>query len=441
MYYNGRNNRVQKNIALILGFCVGYIHHSELSPLDSLTQIVLGAATGEAVAGKKIGNRAMLWGAVGGTIPDLDVLANLFTDEITALAFHRGFMHSLLFAALAPWFLGWLTHRFYESGVYRKKGYKIGAMLVWVLFYLLAAVAINAIPIMLDKGLSPTMLAITLLPLVYIGWRLYTRYYKNSLAIVNMPYSTWVLLFFVSIVTHPILDCFTGYGTQIFAPFSDVRIEWGTIFVADPLYTVPFALCLYSASTMKKENPKRAWVNWAGILISSAYLAFTVYHKLEVNKVFEKSLQAQSVDYQRFTSGPTPLNNVVWSCMAETDSSYYFGMWGFNDGSELAEKFIPIPKNHDLLGPVPSDDPTLQVLQWFSNGYYNVVERPDGKLQFNDLRFGLMGDTLRNHQSYVFPFLINIENGRLEATHIREIDDKESRKVMQKLWKRIWGDL
>ena len=41
--------------------------------MDSLTQIVLGAAVGEAVLGKKVGNRAMLWGAVAGTIPDLDV--------------------------------------------------------------------------------------------------------------------------------------------------------------------------------------------------------------------------------------------------------------------------------------------------------------------------------------------------------------------------------
>ena len=77
--------------------------------MDSLTQIVLGAACGEAVAGKKIGNRAMLWGAVGGTIPDLDVFASLFTDEITSTSFHRGFMHSFLFAVLAPWVLAWLA--------------------------------------------------------------------------------------------------------------------------------------------------------------------------------------------------------------------------------------------------------------------------------------------------------------------------------------------
>ena len=58
--------------------------------MDSITQIVLGAACGEAVLGKKIGNRALLFGAIGGTIPDLDVFVGkwLFNNEIDAMAFH-----------------------------------------------------------------------------------------------------------------------------------------------------------------------------------------------------------------------------------------------------------------------------------------------------------------------------------------------------------------
>ena len=48
--------------------------------MDSLTQITLGAAVGEIVLGRKIGNRALFWGAVGGTIPDLDVFAAFFVS-------------------------------------------------------------------------------------------------------------------------------------------------------------------------------------------------------------------------------------------------------------------------------------------------------------------------------------------------------------------------
>ena len=68
--------------------------------MDSLTQIVLGASVGEAVLGRKVGNKALLYGAIAGTIPDLDVFASYFTDTVTALSMHRGFTHSILFALL-----------------------------------------------------------------------------------------------------------------------------------------------------------------------------------------------------------------------------------------------------------------------------------------------------------------------------------------------------
>lgn len=69
--------------------------------MDSLTQIALGASVGEAVLGKKIGNKAPLYGALAGTLPDLDVLFTGFMDYSSALLFHRGISHSLLFALLA----------------------------------------------------------------------------------------------------------------------------------------------------------------------------------------------------------------------------------------------------------------------------------------------------------------------------------------------------
>ncbi|WP_028891133.1 metal-dependent hydrolase [Tenacibaculum sp. 47A_GOM-205m] len=76
--------------------------------MDSLTQIVLGAAVGEAVLGKKVGNKAMLYGAIAGTIPDLDVYVGKLFDTVTALEIHRGFTHSVFFAIIFGWIFGWL---------------------------------------------------------------------------------------------------------------------------------------------------------------------------------------------------------------------------------------------------------------------------------------------------------------------------------------------
>ena len=63
--------------------------------MDSLTQIVLGAAVAEAVAGHKLGNKAALWGAIGGTLPDLDVFFTGLFHPIDALLVHRGFQYLL----------------------------------------------------------------------------------------------------------------------------------------------------------------------------------------------------------------------------------------------------------------------------------------------------------------------------------------------------------
>ena len=79
--------------------------------MDSLTQIVLGASVGEAVLGKKVGNKAILWGAIAGTIPDLDVILRSFTDEISATQMHRGFSHSIVFAVLIAPLLGWIARK------------------------------------------------------------------------------------------------------------------------------------------------------------------------------------------------------------------------------------------------------------------------------------------------------------------------------------------
>lgn len=83
--------------------------------MDSLTQIVLGASVGEAVCGRKIGNKAMLWGAIAGTIPDLDILFNPWLDMVQQLSFHRSFSHSFLFAFVMSPVLGWLLHRIYRN--------------------------------------------------------------------------------------------------------------------------------------------------------------------------------------------------------------------------------------------------------------------------------------------------------------------------------------
>lgn len=69
--------------------------------MDTLTHLTLGACLGEAFAGKQLGRRAMLWGALAHSLPDADVISSFWLSAPSALLAHRGLSHSLLFALLA----------------------------------------------------------------------------------------------------------------------------------------------------------------------------------------------------------------------------------------------------------------------------------------------------------------------------------------------------
>ena len=339
--------------------------------MDSITQIVLGAACGEAVLGKKIGNRAILFGAIGGTIPDMDVFVGklFFKNQIDAMAFHRGFMHSFLFAILAAVGFGMLVFWIYNRG---------------------------------------------------------KRYGMTTK-------KDWIWLFFASIFTHPILDSFTAYGTQLFAPFSDYRVAFNNIAVADPFYTLPFLIALIIMIWFKRTSTKRRLLLKIGLGVSSLYMLFTLVNKYHVHGVYKKSLELQQIDYVRFQTQPTILNNILWYGIAETTDAYYVGFYSILDTEAAVGKWNKLPKNHELIQGMPKD---LKTLAWFSCGYYNLnkTNTPDTFL-FKDLRYPLMDENDPN--SSIFKFTISKINDRWEAAPFYSSDINEG--DIDAFWTRIKG--
>ena len=321
--------------------------------MDSLTQIVLGAACGEAVLGKKIGNKALLFGAIGGTIPDLDVFIGrlFYANEIQIMAFHRGFMHSFLFAILGCFVFGWITFNLYNS---RKR----------------------------------------------IG---------------TTTQNDWVQLFFWSIFTHPILDSFTPYGTQLFTPFSDYRVAFNTIAVADPAYTVPFLLCMIILMFFNRKRSRRTWWLKAGIVVSSVYMGFTVMNKIYMDSVFKKSFEKEGIAFYRYSTQPTILNNMLWYGVAESDDQYYVSYYSLFDSKNYTSQILPIPKTHHILD---MSDPNLRLLPWFSNGYYNLKKgKNKEEFIYTDLRYPMLNP--KDPNSSVFNFTIYDNNGAWDILPFR----------------------
>lgn len=404
--------------------------------MDSLTQIVLGAAVGELALGKKIGNRALIWGGIGGTIPDLDVLANTFMDPIDALAFHRGITHSILFSVVAPVLLGWLVHKSYDRKIHKTWPYKI--VIALLNFIILVSIIWGINFIFRDEGrIRWWLLLITAGLGIYLVWRLYKYYLVKDLEEPKVSFREWYILFFLAFFTHFVLDCFTAFGTQIFYPFSDYRVAFNNIAIVDPLYTVPFLLCIVIASFYKRGTRKRALFTWLGIGISSLYMLFTIYNKVRVDKVFDHALQNRQLEVSRCRCSPTILNNILWSCVADGPDNFYIGQYSLFDSDPNLHHLNVITKNdsiHNALFPLRD----YQTLLWFSDNYLAAFPT-DSVLILSDVRYGGMSDTIRGPEDLIFNFKVKEVNGALEFSDSREPPRGKMSEQFGKFIKRIRG--
>tara|TARA_B110000046_G_scaffold186024_1_gene231540 strand:+ start:45223 stop:46236 length:1014 start_codon:yes stop_codon:yes gene_type:complete len=335
--------------------------------LDSLTQIVLGGAVGEAVLGKKVGNKAILWGAIGGTIPDLDTIPGLFLDTVSRLEIHRGFSHSIVFAILISPLLGFLI-----SKIYRKKG--------------------------------------------------------------EASWWGWTQLMFWGIFTHPLLDIFTTWGTQLLWPM-EWRIAIQSVFVIDPLYTLPFLICLVVVLFLKRNSSKRRKWNRVGLAISSFYLLITVGVKLYVDEVFKNALKGANYQFSRFDSRPTPLNAILWTSNIEFKDHFLITYYSLFDAHEKLE-FFKFQKNEALLYPY-RNDPQIEKLIQLTKGFYTIEKTTNG-IAMNDLRFGLTEGFDNGKGDFVFTYLIAKQKGELKVEQKKQ-NFKSMDSALNGLWNRIIG--
>lgn len=382
--------------------------------MDSLSQIVLGAAVGEVMLGKKIGNRAMLWGGIAGTIPDLDVLSSPFLTPLQGLVFHRGISHSLFFAVTFSFIISYFVKKYYDSNLYSRKDIRILASVLSTFFLLSFFLGIIYIFYFLDSTSWKTILFGTIF--TALAATIITRMWKNygltdEVMNIKVSFSEWYWFFFWTIFTHPILDCFTVFGTQLWAPFSDQRVAWDNVAVADPFYTFPFGILLMAASFYNRSSIVRKYLSYAAILYSLFYMAWTFYNKSMVNEVLESTLKEENISYKRYMTNPYILNNFLWGATVETDSFYYNGSYSFFDKIKKF-KLNKIEKNHEWLGERLNNDYTIDRLKWFSNNYFSIMKRKEGKLQFNDMRYGMYThlNNIHDENSFIFKFVLEKNN-------------------------------
>ncbi|HET9482555.1 MAG TPA: metal-dependent hydrolase [Xanthomonadales bacterium] len=204
----------------------------------------------------------------------------------------------------------------------------------------------------------------------------------------------WLAALELSLVTHPLLDCFTVYGTQLFWPLPHDPIMWSTIFIIDPAYTIWLVLGV-AAAWFGRESRRARNALVMGLAISSAYLGWTLVAKSTLEAALAGEIARKGWTGQvEVLTVPTPFNSVLWRILVRKENEYGESFFSFLSGEQRTSTTVYV--SHDyLLRPIRTA-PAVERLAWFTHGFYSVARRGDA-IVMTDLRMGIEPD-------YVFRF-------------------------------------
>ena len=331
--------------------------------MDSVSQLALGAAVGVAVMGRRTSLRkAAAWGAVLGTLPDLDVFI-AHGDALLDMTLHRAESHALFWLSLVAPLLG--------CGIARLHG----------------------------------------------EWHLWRR---------------WSLAAWLALITHPLLDTLTIYGTQLALPFSQHPYGLGSVFVIDPLYTLPLLIGLLFALGYRRRPDLALRANALGLVLSTAYLFWGMAVQQHVRELVQASLARQGVQAETLLVTPTAFNSVLWRVVATTPTHYHEGFYSLLDaGTE------PLWEIHDrgpTLMQAYAGQPAYERLHRFTQGLV-AMQAVDGRAWLSDLR---MGQT--PHFSFSFDIGPALGPDAAPSPVLARGSRPELSRALPWLWARIRGE-
>ena len=344
--------------------------------MDSLTHIAVGACIGEAFAGKTVGRKALLWGALAQSIPDIDFLAAFWTDSASNLLAHRGFTHSFLFALLITPFMAVMAEKWHRPHniSLRKWFFFFGSVIFGHLFL----DAFN------NYG---------------VGW--------------FEPFSRYRVSFNAIYVADPFFSVWLGIACV--------------------------ALILLNARSRKlrqEQQPKRQFWWRFGLSLSGLYLMYCVFNKIKIDSDVRDILKKQNIVYTRYFTTPAPLQNWLWYVVAGDDKGYHVGYRSLFD-SKKEMVFQYFPRQDSLLLPI-HDHEEVQKLVRFSQQFYTVEQWQD-TLVFNDLRFGQIIGWQNPKEKFAFHFFLqHPDDNKLVVQRGRFA--KWDKAAAEAFWMRIKGN-
>lgn len=330
--------------------------------MDSITQAVLGASIQGALLGRWQGRRALLYGAMLGTLPDLDVLID-YGDAVADMTYHRGFSHSLLVLSALALFITLIARRLRP-----------------------------------DPGYSTRRLFL----------------------------AVWLVL-----ITHPLLDAFTSYGTQLLWPLATPPVAWSSVFIIDPLYTLPLLVAVL-AGLLRGLRERPQWLALCALGLSSLYLAFSLGGKAMAEHKVEQVLAQRGIQAEQLFSTPTPFNSLLWRVIVLDGEDYHEALVGWLDAAPPRLERIP---RGTALAEVLQHSPQHARLAWFTHGVLRY-DRIGEQLVVTDLRLGMTG-----YHPFRFIFAEQRDGRWQPLARVERLPFSRGEPArLLVLWQRIWDE-
>ncbi len=288
--------------------------------MDPLTQGLLGSCIGQAFYSKKFGRKAFVYGWFAGMFPDIDVVSAHF-GWLEKLKHHRGITHSLFFSPVAALLFGYLIWKIYHRRHVKQTGK-------------LQLFKHSNSPPLLNPGQTSAL-------------------------------TSWIGLLFLCLFTHPLLDLFTPYGTQLLLPFSSHRFTLNAVGVLDPFYTVILFLAVLFGFVFFKRKPdltERTAIVALGL--STCYLFYGMLINTQAVSEAQRQLQQNGVKVNAVQSYPTLLQPYLRRIVVKQDNQTLFGYISMWNKKPIIWKTIKIDR-HPLIEKLENTHPG-QVFKWFT---------------------------------------------------------------------------
>jgi inner membrane protein len=272
------------------------------------------------------------------------------------------------------------------------------------------------------RGFSHSLLVLP--PFALLLWLALKRW----CAPVREAPSRWLAIIGLALITHPLLDAHTAYGTQLFWPLPAAPTMWATVFIIDPLFTLP----LLAGVVIAAARPASAWSVRAirsCLLLSVLYLGWSWAAQSVVAKHAEEALAQKGLDGASVFITPTPFNTLLWRVVVQTEQGYLEGF----DSLLLDEgplEFAAYSFDRQLLD-AADDVWAVSRLRWFSRDFVKASVAGD-RLLITDLRMG-------QEPVYVFSHVVATRgNPHWEAVPTERISPAIDERVLLDAWQRMW---